>query len=192
MNLLLRERSSLERFRAAKALFYWWESGVGREKKKSMILGTTLQKCQREVQTSKWLFVSYCQWLNMNAPFPYDPGLADDLLVHDFHFISSHWHEDRKSTLRSKLRWNNIVRGWDVHLETYRNILLCTLPPKDPKASLFPNFTLPWKPLTCLGCCQGRETFWNDVFWPFLPFCLHRGNHDFLVLSSLLSHAKIS
>lgn len=107
--------------------------GVERKKKKSTILGTTLQKCRREVQTSKWLFISCCQWLNMNSPFTYDPGLADDLLVHDFHFFSSHWHKDIKFTLCSILRWNDPVKG------------LCTLPPKDPRAHPFPNSASPWK-----------------------------------------------
>lgn len=131
---------SVESFRAANALFYWWKSGVEREKKKSMILGATLQKCQKEVQTKKWLFLSYCQWLNMNSPFPSDPALADDMLVHDFHFIISHRHEDIKSTLCSILRWNHIVRDQGVRLQIFHTTgcVLCL-----PRSVPFPTSLSP-------------------------------------------------
>ena len=118
----VREHSSLEGFLLPKHSFTGESWGAERKKKKSTILGTTLQKCRREVQTSEWLFISCCQWLNMNSPFTYDPGLADDLLVHDFHFFSSHWHKDIKFTLCSILRWNDPVKGWGVHLQTSNTI----------------------------------------------------------------------
>lgn len=107
------------------------------EEKKSMILGATLQTCQREVQTRKWLFLSYCQWLNMNSPFPSDPALADDLLVHNFHFISSHRHEDIKSTPRSTLRWNHIVRDRGARLQILHTpgCALCLPRPQGPSLS---------------------------------------------------------
>lgn len=160
---------SVESFRAANALFYWWKSGVEREKKKSMILGATLQKCQKEVQTKKWLFLSYCQWLNMNSPFPSDPALADDLLVHDFHFISSHRHEDIKSTLCSILRWNHIVRDQGVRLQIFHTTgcVLCLPRPQDRSLSQL-HFPLKATGLSP-GCCQNRETLWSDACWPFLP-----------------------
>lgn len=175
--------SSLERFLAAKAFFYWWKSGAGRKKQKSMILGTTLQKCWREVRTSEWLFISYYQWLNMNSPFPYDPLLADDLLVHDFHSVSSHWHEKRKLSVRSKGNWNHILRGWGAHLQTFSPTCTCALCfLKTPRSVPFPtSFERHW----IVSTAAVLEKHWSDAFWPFPPFCLLKGDHDFSVLISL-------
>lgn len=174
----------MERFLATKALFYWWKSGVGRKKQKSMILGTTLQTCRREVRTSEWLFISYCQWLNMNSPFPYDPRLADDLLVHDFHFVSSHWHEKIKLSVCSKGKWNHIVRGWGAHLQIPRTAHSCALFPKTPRSVPFPTSLESHWTLSIAALCQ-RNKLWSDAFWPFPPFCLHKGDHDFPVPISL-------
>ena len=49
----VREHSSLEGFLLPKHSFTGESWGAERKKKKSTILGTTLQKCRREVQTSE-------------------------------------------------------------------------------------------------------------------------------------------
>lgn len=65
------------------------------ERSRENILGTASQKCQRERQTSLWLFVKNLQRLCMNSLFLYDPGLADGLWPQGLHFVSSQWHREK-------------------------------------------------------------------------------------------------
>lgn len=77
----------------------WVKAGgaEGWEQRKSEILGSSSQKCQREAETSTGLFISDRLGLNMNSPFPYDPRLAGDLELRVFHFISGHAREIENS-----------------------------------------------------------------------------------------------
>lgn len=139
------------------------------------MLGTTLQKCWREVQTSEWLFISYCRWFNKNSPFAYDPGFANDPLVHDFHFLSTHWHKRYKIhptfSLKMKLYCQRL-RGALVNIQPcMQTCALCF--PKPSRPDPFSTSSPLEKPLNCLSSCQGREVLWR------LPF-----DHSLLFVST--------
>lgn len=125
-----------------------------------MILGTTLQKCRREVRTSEWLFISYCQWLNMNSPFPYDPELADDLLVHDFHFVSSDWHEKNKIQRMFKMKMKSHCKRQRCALANIQQCLLVHLTSRRPQGRSLSQRHLKVIELSPLLPCQRNTLIW--------------------------------
>lgn len=135
-----------------------------------MILEATLQRCRREVQTSEWLFISYSQWLNMNSPFPYDPGTCrwPVGMWFPFHQQSLTWNVT--FPVRSKWKWSHIVRVWGVCLQTPSPAYLCALPLKDPQGRSLSQLPLKVTELSPLLPCQRNTLIWCLLNIPsFLP-----------------------
>ena len=181
---ILRGHSSLERFLATKALFYWGKVGGGKEETEKYDSRNHIAGMPKG-GSDKWVIVHQLL-LVIKHEFPISiwPTVYRRPVGTWFPFRQQSLTWKNKTQCMSQRKMKSHCKRLRRTLANVQRCIFVLCFPKIPGSAPFPtSLESHWTVSTAAQCQRNKP--WSVTFRPFPPFCLHKGDRDYPVPISL-------